>query len=399
MTTTTTLDVERVRSAFPSLSLGVAHFDSPGGSQTPSASPTRWRRRWSPAVQPRTVTDAELRAGRRHRRPGAIADLLGADPRGVVFGRSMTALTLDLARTLATDWGPGDEIVVTRLDHDANVRPWVIWAERVGATVRWLDFDPETAELADLETSCPRTPGWSPSPPPPTCSAPAPTSPRPAGRRMRSDALVYPDAVHLAPHTAVDLAPSAPTCWPARRTSSSARTSAPSPPPRHCWSGSPPTSCSPPVTRCPSGSSSAPCPTSCSPVSPPRRLHRRPVPGEATAPRPGHHLDGRRRGARGRPARPALAGWPGARASPATARLTAYADGAVLRRGPHRVRGPRARSPGPASTPRPATSTRSRPPPARSRRRRRRPRRALGVHQRGRVDRLVAGLDDLVRGR
>ena len=62
-----------------------------------------------------------------------MADLLGADPGGVVFGRSMTALTFDLARTLAATWAPGDEVVVTRLDHDANIRPWVLAAEAAGA--------------------------------------------------------------------------------------------------------------------------------------------------------------------------------------------------------------------------------------------------------------------------
>ena len=76
-----------------------------------------------------------------------MADLLNADPRGVVFGRSMTQLTMDIARTLARDWGPGDEVVVTRLDHDSNVRTWVHAAEHAGATVRWADFDPETGEL------------------------------------------------------------------------------------------------------------------------------------------------------------------------------------------------------------------------------------------------------------
>ena len=72
-----------------------------------------------------------------------MADLLGADPRGVVFGRTMTQLTFDLARTLAKNWGAGDEVVVTRLDHDANIRPWVLAAEAVGATVRWVEFDPD----------------------------------------------------------------------------------------------------------------------------------------------------------------------------------------------------------------------------------------------------------------
>ena len=76
-----------------------------------------------------------------------MADLLGADPGGIVFGRSMTQLTFDFARTLAKTWRPGDEVVVTRLDHDANVRPWVLAAEAAGATVRWVDFDPATGEL------------------------------------------------------------------------------------------------------------------------------------------------------------------------------------------------------------------------------------------------------------
>jgi cysteine desulfurase family protein (TIGR01976 family) len=76
-----------------------------------------------------------------------MADLLGADPRGIVYGRSATALTYDLARAMAKGWGPGDEVVVTRLDHDSNIRPWVQVAEAVGATVRWVDFDPESGEL------------------------------------------------------------------------------------------------------------------------------------------------------------------------------------------------------------------------------------------------------------
>src|SRR5690606_19543726 len=78
----------------------------------------------------------------------AVADLLGADPGGVVFGRSMTQITFDFARTLAATWAPGDEVVVSSLDHDANVRPWLIAAEAVGAEVRWAEFDPATAELS-----------------------------------------------------------------------------------------------------------------------------------------------------------------------------------------------------------------------------------------------------------
>jgi len=151
--TGTTYDVARVRAHFPQLSqgegLGAAHFDGPGGSQTPDVvAQAIYDTLTGPLANDDDVTPAERNAGRAVAAGrAAIADLLNVDPRGVVFGRSMTQLTMDLARTLARDWGPGDEVVVTRLDHDANVRPWVIAAERVGATVRWADFDPENAEL------------------------------------------------------------------------------------------------------------------------------------------------------------------------------------------------------------------------------------------------------------
>src|SRR5690349_10988131 len=77
----------------------------------------------------------------------AIGDLLGGDPDGVVLGPNMTTLTFHLAGTLSADWKPGDEVVVTSLDHDANVRPWLLAAERAGATVRWAEFDTDTGEL------------------------------------------------------------------------------------------------------------------------------------------------------------------------------------------------------------------------------------------------------------
>ena len=73
----------------------------------------------------------------------AVADLVGGDPDGVVFGPNMTTLTYRLASAIAAAWAPGDEVVVSRLDHDANVRPWVQAAARVGAVVRWaVDVDP-----------------------------------------------------------------------------------------------------------------------------------------------------------------------------------------------------------------------------------------------------------------
>jgi cysteine desulfurase family protein (TIGR01976 family) len=203
----TNLDPARIRAAFPALDLGVAYFDGPGGSQVPTPVAEAVAGALTVGLSNRgTVTDAERRAdavvaGAR----AAVGDLLGADPRGVVFGRSMTQLTFDFARTLSRDWGPGDEVVVTRLDHDANIRPWVLAAERTGATVRWLDFDPETAELDDLETVLTtRTRLVA------VTAASNLLGTRPDVRAIADtahevDALVYVDGVHLAPHAPVDV--------------------------------------------------------------------------------------------------------------------------------------------------------------------------------------------------
>lgn len=147
-------DVAALRAEFPALAAGTAHFDGPGGSQTPAVVARAVADALtSPIANRGTVTAAERHAdGIVLKARAAMADLLDADPRGIVFGRSTTALLFDLARTMSAGWGPDDEIVVTRLDHDANIRPWVLAAESVGATVRWLDFDPETTELDDVGT-------------------------------------------------------------------------------------------------------------------------------------------------------------------------------------------------------------------------------------------------------
>lgn len=164
MTTTATAaapppyDVARMRAHFPQLdgrTGDAAHFDGPGGTQTPDVvaraisdtllAPLANRGSMTAAERNAEATVAGCRT--------ALADLLGAAPRGIVVGRSMTDLTFDLARTLAADWSPGDEVVVTSLDHDANIRPWVIAAQRAGATVRWAEFDPRTAELTPDDVS------------------------------------------------------------------------------------------------------------------------------------------------------------------------------------------------------------------------------------------------------
>jgi cysteine desulfurase family protein (TIGR01976 family) len=150
-----TYDVRRVRDQFPALDSGTAFFDGPGGSQTPVAVADAIRDALLRPLSNRGRTTAAERnaddivTGARQ----AVADLLGAEAGGVVFGRSMTGLTYQLSQALAKDWTPGDEIVVTRLDHDANVRPWVQAAEAAGATVRWADFDPATGELTAEDVS------------------------------------------------------------------------------------------------------------------------------------------------------------------------------------------------------------------------------------------------------
>ncbi|MBD8870355.1 cysteine desulfurase-like protein [Nocardioides donggukensis] len=205
--TAATLDVARVRAAFPALDLGAAHFDGPGGSQVPAVVADAVGATMTAGLANRgTLTEAELRAERVVAEArAAVADLLGADPRGVVFGRSMTQLTFDLSRTLSRDWGPGDEVVVTRLDHDANIRPWLIAAERSGATVRWLEFDPETAELDDIAPLLTERTRLVAVTAASNLLGTRPDVPSIAAAAHEVGALVYVDGVHLAPHSPIDV--------------------------------------------------------------------------------------------------------------------------------------------------------------------------------------------------
>jgi cysteine desulfurase family protein (TIGR01976 family) len=143
-------DVNKVRKSFPSLNTGLAFFCGPGGSQVPDVVGKTISEAITKPISNRNVnTESEKNAEEivlSFR--AAVADLIDVDPRGVVYGRSWTQLTYDFSRTLAKNWGPGDEVVVTTLDHDSNVRPWVQAAEAVGATIRWAQLDPTTTELS-----------------------------------------------------------------------------------------------------------------------------------------------------------------------------------------------------------------------------------------------------------
>ncbi|MFJ9182745.1 cysteine desulfurase-like protein [Streptomyces anulatus] len=202
-------DVGAVRAQFPALRSGTAHFDGPGGTQTPASVIAAIGEAMSGplsnrgAALPGEVNAEEIVRGFRQ----AMADLLGADPGGIVFGRSATQLTYDFSRTLSGAWSPGDEVVVSRLDHDANIRPWVQAAERAGAVVRWADFDPSTGELSPEAVGAQLTgrtrlvavTGAS------NLIGTRPDIPAIARLAHGAGALLYVDGVHLTAHHPVDV--------------------------------------------------------------------------------------------------------------------------------------------------------------------------------------------------
>jgi cysteine desulfurase family protein (TIGR01976 family) len=141
--------IASIRSQFPALRGGGVPLDGAAGTHVPDAviEAVRMAMRSSMAnaggafAASRVSTEAVAEAR------AAVADLVGGVADGVVLGPNMTTLTFHLADALSRTWRPGDEVVVTSLDHDANVRPWHVAAERAGATVRRADFDPDSGEL------------------------------------------------------------------------------------------------------------------------------------------------------------------------------------------------------------------------------------------------------------
>jgi cysteine desulfurase family protein (TIGR01976 family) len=136
-------DVKTIRAAYPALSDGFAYLDGAAGTQVPHAVIEAIADAYRSGIgNVGGAFPASERAGRIVAEcRQAIGDLLGADPNGVILGPNMTSLTYRLAYALAKTWKAGDEIVVSRLDHDANVRPWVQVAERAGTIVRWAEAD------------------------------------------------------------------------------------------------------------------------------------------------------------------------------------------------------------------------------------------------------------------
>jgi len=201
----TDYDVQRIRERVPALASGAAFFDGPGGTQTPDLVAEAMAEALKAPLSNRgSITEPEINAESIVRASReAVADLLNGDPRGVVFGRSMTQITFDISRALSREWGPDDEIVVTRLDHDANIRPWVRAAELSGAQLRWVNFDPLTAELDDVvcseNTRLVAVTGAS------NLLGTRPQIRSIADRAHAVGALMYVDGVHLTAHAPVDV--------------------------------------------------------------------------------------------------------------------------------------------------------------------------------------------------
>jgi cysteine desulfurase family protein (TIGR01976 family) len=200
--------VERIRKDFPSLDTGLAYFDGPGGSQVPKmVADAVAKAICQPSSNRGTTTESEQNAERcvvDYR--SAVVDLLNCDPKGVVYGRSWTQLTYDFSRTLAKSWGMGDEIIVSQLDHDSNIRPWVQAAEAKGATVKWAKVNIQTSELdtssvTDLLTSKTKFVAVT------GASNTLGTKPdiTAIGTAVKANgALFLVDGVHLTPHAVID---------------------------------------------------------------------------------------------------------------------------------------------------------------------------------------------------
>lgn len=202
------LDVARVRGLLPALADGYVHVDGPGGALLPEdVARAVGHALRMPVAERGGVFAASARAeGLVSGARSALADLVGGVPGGVVLGASMTAVTYTLARAIAKSWRPGDEIVVSRLDHDANIRPWIQLAGERGVIVRWAEVDIETGELPawqydQLLTARTRLVALT------AASSAIGTCPEVAEIARRAHAvgaMVYVDAAHAAAHMVLD---------------------------------------------------------------------------------------------------------------------------------------------------------------------------------------------------
>ncbi|MBL8062264.1 MAG: cysteine desulfurase-like protein [Anaerolineales bacterium] len=204
------LDLSVIRAQFPALDRPAIFFDNPGGTQVAKQSIDRITKylvecnaNHGGAFATSITSDAVLDEAHQ-----AMADFYNAaSPDEIVFGNNMTTITLHLSRSIAREWKEGDEIVLTRLDHDANVTPWVLTAQDKGVKVNWVDFDVEdgTLKLDDLQKALERKPklvaiGYA-------SNSLGTVNPVEKITKMAHDAgaLVYVDAVQYAVHGPIDV--------------------------------------------------------------------------------------------------------------------------------------------------------------------------------------------------
>lgn len=209
----TTLDIAALRARFPALAMThgdepLIFFDGPGGTQVPDSVIDAVARYYRTSNANHEGAFATSRASDAivEEAHAAIADLLGVDPDEIVIGANMTTLTFHLSRSITATFAPGDEIVVTGLDHAANVDPWIAAAKDRGLVIRWWEPHLEdcTLDLDDLRALLsPRTrlvaAGWASN---------AVGTINPIGEIVRlahsAGAWAYVDAVHAAPHVSLD---------------------------------------------------------------------------------------------------------------------------------------------------------------------------------------------------
>jgi cysteine desulfurase family protein (TIGR01976 family) len=204
------LNLDVIRGQFLSLNRPAIFFDNPGGTQIAKPSLDRINKyliesnaNHEGVFATSIASDAVLDEAH-----CAMADFYNApSPEEIVFGNNMTTLTLHISRSISREWNEGDEIVVTRLDHDANVTPWVLAAQDRGVKVNWVNFDVEegTLNLDDLQRALERKPrllavGYA-------SNSLGTINPVQKMIQMAHDAgtLVYVDAVQYAPHGAIDV--------------------------------------------------------------------------------------------------------------------------------------------------------------------------------------------------
>jgi cysteine desulfurase family protein (TIGR01976 family) len=198
------------RERFPGLADGWARLDGPGGTQMVDAAidaMTEWMRSGRTANEggmfPHARASEEIVSAAR----ASVARLLGGDPRGVAFGPSMTALTMAFSAAAGRGLTPGDEIVCTRLDHDANVRPWVIAASRAGARVVFAEPEAGTLELpaSAVEAVLSERTRWVAVTAASNAVGTVPDLPGIVAAAGAAGARVYVDAVHASPHRPLDV--------------------------------------------------------------------------------------------------------------------------------------------------------------------------------------------------